>query len=213
MKKFIALLLIFILGTTSIAFAEAKSLSEDIKNDLSKFNIITDFNIQSINRAEATKIILAMMGFNEMEQTNTEFNDVKPEYWASGYINAAYAMGIVNGFGDGSFRPEEKLTNEQFIKMLVCVLGYEPAVHAPYPTGYVMKANSLGLMNGLVIKGGDIAARSDVAVMVYNALDIPLLVQTGFGTNRDYTIMDGKNGIDYRTLRTDLGDDSRKPSK
>lgn len=200
MKKILALTLIFIMASSAFVFADDM---EAIQTDLTKYNIITDYEIGTVNRAEAVKIILTMLGFEEFERTDTIFTDVPKEYWASGYIEVAWQMGIINGHGDGTFKPEQKLTNEQFIKMLVCALGYQPAVNGVYPTGYFMKATDLGITAGIDVVGTDIALRSDVAVMVHNALDIPIMRQYGFG-NAIFVIQDGKNGVKYETLRTQL---------
>lgn len=203
MKKIIALTLVFIMSASSFVFADAM---ETIQKDLTKYNIITNYEIGTVNRAEASKIILTMLGFKEFERTDTHFTDVPKEYWASGYIELAWQLGIINGHGDGTFKPEQKLTNEQFVKMLVCALGYEPAVTGVYPTGYFMKATQLGITKNLDLTGTDVAKRADVAVMVYNALDIPIMKQSGFGSVVEFIIADGKNGVEYETLRTQLNE-------
>lgn len=201
MKKIITLTLILIMASSAFVFADDM---KRIQNDLTKYNIITDYEIGTVNRAEATKIIITMLGIGECERTDTSFIDVPKEYWASGYINTAWQMGIINGHGDGTFKPEQKLTNEQFVKMLVCALGYEPAVNGVYPTGYFMKASQIGITQNLDLAGTDVALRSDVAVMVYNALDIPIMYQNGYGSFTEYVIADGKNGTDKITLRMKL---------
>ena len=169
-----------------------------------KYTIITNYDIGTINRAEAAKIIVTMLGIGECERTDTVFTDVPKEYWASGYINTAYQMGIINGHGDGTFKPQQKLTNEQFAKMLVCALGYQPAVGGVYPTGYFMKATQLGITTGLDLVGTDVAKRSDAAIMVYNALDVPIMYQNGYGSFTEYVIADGKNATSKITLRIKL---------
>lgn len=201
MKRIIALTLILILSSTAIVFANDIGA---IKENLTKYNIITDYEIGTINRAEAAKIIVTMMGMGECERTDTKFIDVPKEYWASGYINRAQEMGIINGHGDGTFKPEQKLTNEQFIKMLVVALGYEPTVAGTYPTGYFAKATQLGITRSLDLTGTDVALRSDVAVMVYNALDIPIMYQSGYGDVVTFVVADGKDGIEKITLRIKL---------
>ena len=201
MKKIIALILIIIMSSSAFVFADD---TKRIQTDLTMYNIITDYEIGTVNRAEAAKIITTMLGFKEFERTDTRFTDVPKEYWASGYIEAAWQMGIINGFGDGTFKPEQKLTNEQFVKMLVCALGYEPAVNGVYPTGYFMKASQLGITKNLDLTGTNVALRSDVAVMVYNALDVPIMYQNGYGSFTEYVIADGKNATSKITLRIKL---------
>ncbi|NOU65362.1 hypothetical protein GC096_15110 [Paenibacillus sp. LMG 31461] len=50
------------------------------------------------------------------------FVDV-PKHWASEVISRAAAKGIVNGYADGSFKPDEPMTRMQFAAMLVRALG------------------------------------------------------------------------------------------
>lgn len=48
----------------------------------------------------------------------SQFKDVKPNYWAYEEIMAAAEHGIVNGFSDGSFKPELSITREQLAAMM-----------------------------------------------------------------------------------------------
>jgi hypothetical protein len=91
--------------------------------------------------------------------------------------------------------------------MLVVALGFEPmaAQKGGYPTGYMVIANTYGMTEG--INAGDQTApatRAIVAQLTYNALDIPMMEQTGFGSQTEYTIQDGTNNKAYKTLLTGL---------
>ncbi|KRE49859.1 chondroitinase-B domain-containing protein [Paenibacillus sp. Soil724D2] len=58
------------------------------------------------------------------------FVDV-PKHWASDAISQAAAKGIVNGYSDGSFKPDEPMTRLQFAAMLVRALGLKPEPTKP----------------------------------------------------------------------------------
>ncbi|MDD9267146.1 chondroitinase-B domain-containing protein [Paenibacillus sp. GCM10023248] len=60
--------------------------------------------------------------------SHNSFADV-PNHWAAEAISRAAAKGIVNGYSDGSFRPDEPMSRLQFAAMLVRALGLkaEPA--------------------------------------------------------------------------------------
>lgn len=47
------------------------------------------------------------------------FSDVSMSHWAVQYIWNAQVMNIVNGYEDGTFRPENKVKVGEFIKMIV----------------------------------------------------------------------------------------------
>lgn len=46
------------------------------------------------------------------------FADVPANYWARDYISALAELNIINGFPDGSFRPDEPVTRAQFAAIL-----------------------------------------------------------------------------------------------
>lgn len=200
MKKLLVILLTFVfLSNTAYA-----TNYEEIKTDLTKYNIITNYELTTVTRAEMVKIIMTMSGFEIKDNADTIFTDVTSDYWASGYIDAAYKSGIINGMGDGTFAPEQYVTNEQIVKMLVCALGYEPATTRTYPYDYFIKATDLGITNGLDLKGTETAKREEVAKMVFNSLDIPIMYQNGFGSFTTYIIADGTDGNPKKTLRINL---------
>lgn len=47
-----------------------------------------------------------------------DFADVSADYWASDYISALTDLNILNGFPDGTFRPDEPVTRAQFAAIL-----------------------------------------------------------------------------------------------
>lgn len=48
----------------------------------------------------------------------TTFSDVASNYWASNFIQALSARGVIKGFPDGRFRPNEVVTRAQFASMV-----------------------------------------------------------------------------------------------
>src|SRR5690606_5654576 len=59
-----------------------------------------------------------------------QFPDVPASHWAAGDIDVLLAASVVDGFPDGTFRPEAALTRAQFTKMLVMALGLPPGTGA-----------------------------------------------------------------------------------
>ena len=119
---------------------------------------------------------------------------------------AAKESGLVSGDENGNFNPDANITNEEFVKMAVCVVGYTPYadVNGGYPMGYVSAAARFGLTTDLQLEPQTAAKREDVAIITANALDIPLMVKKGDMENEEWVIMDGNGEYEKQTLRTRL---------
>lgn len=216
LKKVFALVVAFsMMLSCAVAFAAYPDVTEDTQYasaiaTLSALGIVGgddqgNFNPEStITRAEFTKIVCEIQAMSgEGNKGATAFTDVAADHWASGYINFATSMGIVNGMGDGTFVPEGPVTYEQAIKMLVVALGYDPMAKTMggYPTGYLAVAQQKGVLKGVQAPAStDPAPRNLVAQMTYNALDVPMMVQTGFGNQVTYEVQDGTNNTARTTL-------------
>jgi len=161
---------------------------------------------KTITRAEMAAIVCRAKGLDDAARASkgvTVFNDVSANHWASGYINLASQSGIINGYGNGQFGPDDELTYEQAVKMLVCALGFEPMAQARggWPTGYLIVANTYKITEGVSSRDG--AIRSSLAVLTYNALSAPMMDQTSWGSDAGYEVLDGKGYREYKTLLTD----------
>ena len=79
----------------------------------------------SITRAEFAKIVCTVFGLEVNTNTQVEpFNDVADNAWYAKYIAALYnAKGvnkgtIINGYEDGTFRPNDKITRQEAAKII-----------------------------------------------------------------------------------------------
>ena len=102
-------------------------------------------------------------------------------------------------YGNGKFGPEDTVTYEQAVKMVVCALGYGPMASSQggWPAGYTSVAASIDLT-----KGVSSSARGDIAVLIYNALTTPVMEQTSYGSDARYEILDGLGNKQYKTILT-----------
>ena len=217
LKKVLALVvaLTMVLGTVAFAAFTDVTVEDDeytAVSTLSSLGILNGYEDGSfkpdgdITRAEFCTVVCKALGY-EAAAGATKFSDVPADHWAAGYINTCEGAKIVAGMGDGTFAPNANVTYEQAVKMLVVALGYEPmaAQKGGWPTGYMVVANTYGMTKGVSVASQAAAAsRGVVSELVYNALDIPMMEQTGFGTNTEFTILDGTNNKDYKTLLTGL---------
>ena len=148
---------------------------------------------------------------NAIDIEENLFKDVAVNHWAYKYICAVKENGIVIGDDNGNFNPESNITNEEIVKMIVCLLGYgEMAeMQGGYPAGYTATATRIGITNNLNLKTKTPATRNDVAIMISNALDTPIMVQKSEGEDENdnvaYIILDGKDGIPFSSIRGTRG--------
>ncbi|MBQ2632965.1 MAG: S-layer homology domain-containing protein [Oscillospiraceae bacterium] len=79
----------------------------------------------TLTRAEAATIITRLKGQEDL-QAKSKFDDMQG-HWAESYVAYCAAEGIVNGVGDNKFDPDAKLTGNQWGKMLLVAMGFDPA--------------------------------------------------------------------------------------
>lgn len=69
----------------------------------------------------AIAVLIGCMLFSTKSTVNAEvFPDVADTHWAKDYISIMKDMNVINGYEDGTYRPEDQVKTAEFIKML-CV--------------------------------------------------------------------------------------------
>lgn len=72
---------------------------------------------RAVTRAEFAAIVVRGLGLRP-ENGETPFIDVNTEDWYNGAIRTAHAYGLINGFEDGTFHPNDTITREQAMVIL-----------------------------------------------------------------------------------------------
>lgn len=164
---------------------------------------------ESITRAQIAKMIVYALGLKDaadmLSGVPVGFSDVAANHWASGYINIASSQGIVQGYPDGTFKPEQNVTYAEILTMILRALGYGPVLsHLPWPAGYITKAAELKINKGINFLSNTFATRGDVCGLLANALTVPKLIQVGYGDTAQY-VVSGTSGTTAVFLLTDMG--------
>ena len=133
----------------------------------------------TLTRAEACAILTRMKGGNASGQA--DFTDVSSEHWAKGYIAYCASEGVVAGYGDGKFGPEDQLTGIAWSKMVLAATGYDAVA-----TGMVGTKWNIGVST--------LASKEDI----YN--DIGNNFNTSASINRDNSCQIVYNAL-YRDIR------------
>ncbi|MDQ0194716.1 S-layer homology domain-containing protein [Paenibacillus wynnii] len=77
-----------------------------------------------VTRAEFAAMLNRTLGILPKLQASKSFRDVSKEIWYAQQVNAAVDAGLINGFTDGTFRPNQEITHQEMIVMLVNALKY-----------------------------------------------------------------------------------------
>ena len=112
--------------------------------------------------------------------SRTIFRDVTARHWALGYVNLAASIKIsdgennyplIAGIGDGRFAPDNRIDTAQAVTILLRVLGYSSEqIGALWPQSYMLRAKSIGLLDGLDAASGTLLTRAQAAQLFLNAL-------------------------------------------
>ncbi|OUS68002.1 hypothetical protein B1748_35030 [Paenibacillus sp. MY03] len=68
-------------------------------------------------------MLILAIPLSDYTASAASFNDVTPSYWANSYIDWAVDSGLAQGYKDGSFRPDDKVTEIEFLAMMLRAYG------------------------------------------------------------------------------------------
>ena len=174
---------------------------------------------QVLTRAQFCTMVVNFMGKGDdvvLHSTRTIFSDVDSTHWARGYVNLAASTTIggskeqagsplISGVGDGRFLPDQQITLDQAVTILIRVLGYSGnQVGAVWPDGYMNLAKSIGLTDGLSLSAGSALNRAQAAQLFVNALTC----KTGAGQVYYTTLGQAKENIVLLAVNTETDDGS-----
>ena len=113
-----------------------------------------------ISRGEVAAIFFRMLTDktrNEYWSQINSFTDVAAEKWCNNAISTLFSMGIIDGYGDGAFRPDGPITRAAFTKMAVNFFDYHVKDYDgrftdvegdAWYAGYIQAAAELKLIEG-----------------------------------------------------------------
>lgn len=168
MKKFVALtLFIAMVFTAGAALADGFS---DVAGDNAYYDTITylhNRNVISgyadgrflpeppITRAEFAAVICRAAGLEYNNETSPGFNDVNEQDWYYTYISPLAALGIIEGYEDNTFRPNDNIQLTDAINITALVAGKDAEA----------------ISGSLDFSSEGFATRGEIAQLVYNAFE------------------------------------------
>ncbi|MCK5812363.1 MAG: S-layer homology domain-containing protein [Clostridiales bacterium] len=108
-----------------------------------------------------------------------DFSDVSVTYWGNQYIAPLTVVGIINGMGDGTFKPEGEVTRAQFAKLVAVSTMVEAGSNSSFSDvevsdwyyGYIAGLENEGIVDGTTFYPNEAILRKDMAVMVMKAYE------------------------------------------
>ncbi len=128
------------------------------------------------------------------------FPDVKNDFWAAGYIYVGVKNGLITGYLDGTFKPDNNVKLEEAVTIVLKLLGYtDNEVMGAYPNSQIAKYQSLGLDTKINAKVGENLTRLECMQLLYNALSAENNSGSVYCTTLGYKT-DSDGIIDYNAL-------------
>lgn len=129
----------------------------------------------NLTRCEFVTLVNRMMGYDKedyFKNADMPFSDVQENHWAYNNIKAAVSNGLINGYTDNTFRPDNKVTFVEAQAVILRALGYQSQITKAWPEGIIEKSLELNLGQYLSIDKDKQLTRGEASILIYNALTI-----------------------------------------
>lgn len=126
---------------------------------------------KEMSRADFVVLVGDIFGFESGIASKRYFEDVPMDHWAAVQINGLTEMGILSLPGaDKLFRPTDKITEAEAMKILISVLGYGDyaKMSGGYPNGYAQVAS---LLDFTYTGSNKNLTQYQAIIMMYDALN------------------------------------------
>lgn len=180
MKKILSIMLMLamVFSMTSVfAYTDTDDVAVSILSELDIINGYEDGTFRpegTVTRAELAKMIIHAMDkadVAEILKGETRFSDISTDAWYTGVVNVAVNNGFINGYPDGTFKPDQRVTFAEAATMIVKALGYTD-LEGTWPTNYIDKAATLDLFDNVEgVTPNTYVNREAAANMILNALN------------------------------------------
>ena len=181
---------LFIISSVNIVFAENERYSEEKIQEalgiLKILDVISDDYTkdtaanQEVTRAEFSYYAVRLIKLQDYNQS-TYFYDVPDSHWAFESINALASTGVVSGYGDHLFMPDQKISCTEATTILLRLFGYSSEYFGA--NKFNSLASELDLLKGF--KGSSVLTFEDMLILLRNALECNLC-ETKMGINKSY---------------------------
>jgi len=129
---------------------------------------------KTVTRAEFAKMIVMASSYKDLVQTtsySSPYKDVPAKNWAAPYVRIAVSKGLMSGYSDGTFRPNDSITLEQAVNSALKLLGYSQSDFVgAFPYAQMNVYSNNGLSENIVGGIGTLTTKGDAANLIYNLM-------------------------------------------
>ncbi len=195
MKKIMCGILILMLVCGLSVTAYGATTDALVQQTIQQLEIINgdgsgNLNLQNtVTRAEFTKMLVSASSYKD-DATNagyTLYVDVPSSHWAAGYVKVATQQGWMNGYLDGSFKPEETVLLEEAVTAMLRVLGYSN-LSGTYPAPQMTLYSQLNLDEDMNVSQGEQLTRYDCMYLFYNMMGTTTSMGSPYATTLGYAL-------------------------
>ncbi|MBE7044328.1 MAG: hypothetical protein E7397_02270 [Ruminococcaceae bacterium] len=205
----LTLLASFLPGAYAATYEDAENFQKEI-DAVTGLGIMDGENSKQffpedyLDRAEMIRILMNLRN-SQTGDRRQRFQDVRTDYYAFDAIDEAIHLGYIEVGEDRLFRPEEKATSEEAVKILLYMLNYKTYVDQGVTSIYSL-AETAGLLKGVRFSGNNIT-KAQLAKLIYNSFSSKMLEMSGIsGINVVITESPDKTTLYYLGLKMIEGD-------
>ncbi len=151
----------------------------------------------NITRGAFAKMLVSFSTYRESVSAQgtvgTLYRDVPgTSQWAP-YIRIAVQQGWMNGYTDGSFRPDNTVTLEEACAAVLKLLSYKTTdLTGSFPQAQLSKAQQIGLRDQLTCTQGQAMTYEQCTLLLYNALRANTASGSAYGSSLGFTVSNGQ---------------------
>ena len=151
----------------------------------------------NVTRGAFAKMLVSFSTYRESVDAQgtvgTLYRDVPgTSQWAP-YIRIAVQQGWMNGYTDGSFRPDNTVTLEEACAAVLKLLSYKTTdMTGSFPQAQLNKAQQIGLRDQLTCTQGQAMTYEQCTLLLYNALRANTASGSAYGSSLGFTVSNGQ---------------------
>ena len=123
----------------------------------------------------------------------TLFSDLPGSSAWAPYVRIAVQNGWMNGYTDGTFRPNNAVTLEEACTAVLKLMSYKMTdLSGSFPDAQLNKASEIGLRDQIDRSRGEALNYEECALLFYNALTASTASGSAYGTSLGFTVSNGQ---------------------